>query len=99
MNMLKLSAIALLFVFSSTLRCQTFDDFKKQVNADYSDFKQKTIQSFNEHIEKVDKEFADYLISNFGEQTLKQFENKSSFPKPEIAPVNNVQNPNQFRNY
>jgi len=87
MNMLKLSAIALLFVVSLTLKSQTFDDFKKQVNSDYSDFKQKTIQSFNEHIEKVDKEFADYLVSNFGEQTLKQFQNKNNFPKPEVAPV------------
>ena len=90
MNMLKLSAIVLLLVsFTPVIKSQTFDDFKKQVNEDYSDFKQKTIQSFNEHVEKVDKEFADYLVSNFGEQTLKQFESKNSFPKPEVAPVVN----------
>jgi len=90
MNMLKLPAIVLLLVFiTPVMKCQTFDDFKKQVNEDYSDFKQKTIQSFNEHVEKVDKEFADYLVSNFGEQTLKQFQSTNSFPKPQVAPVVN----------
>lgn len=87
MNMFKQSVIVLLLVFISKLiAAQTFDDFKKQVNEDYGSFKQKTIQSFNEYVETVDKEFADYLLNNFGEQTLKQFNNKNNAPKPEVVP-------------
>ncbi len=79
--------ICCLFGYAQGVHSQTFDDFKKQIRSEYNEFEKETQEKFDNFVTKIDKEFGDYLISNFGSHTTRVTDFEPEAPKPEVIPV------------
>ncbi len=79
-------SIAILILTSFSTYSQTFQDFKKQIREEYNTFEKETQQKFDNFVTKIDKDFSDYLSSNFGEYDIGHVKFYPSAPKPNSIP-------------
>ena len=74
------------FFFSGISFSQTFEEFKSQIRDDYNNFEKETQQKFDDFVVSIDKEFADYLKSSFGNYKIEDLTINANNNKPEVIP-------------
>jgi hypothetical protein len=82
-----LFAVLLVGQFSKVrVQAQTFEDFQKQLEKEYTDFEKETQQQFDQFVAKIDAEFADFLAASFRSFEATTGKPKKPGPKPERPP-------------
>ena len=80
-----LTGLFLVFIVFS-LNAQTFEEFKKQIRNEYNSFEQETQKKFDDFVTRIDREYSEYLLDNFGPHTARKSQLDIIKPKPESIP-------------
>ncbi|OYT17854.1 MAG: hypothetical protein B7C24_00290 [Bacteroidetes bacterium 4572_77] len=87
-NILKPLAVSLLLLsLNFSLFAQSFDDFKKQIDKEYSAFEKETQQKFNDYVKQIDGDFVKYLNTHFSVYQIEEMGLNNENMKPEEVPV------------
>lgn len=75
-----------LWLNTSLLKAQTFEEFQQQIEKEYSDFEKETQQQFDQFVAQIDAEFADFLATSFKSFEATSGKPKKPGPKPKTPP-------------